>query len=354
MKKSKVLFLVVSMLMVASLLLAACQPAAPAEEAPAEGGADVFKVAMLTDLGGLSGSEDTKGFTDLCWDGLLKARDELGVEILLIESREQADYEPNLVKAAEQGYDYVLGCGYLLTDAINAVAPRFPETKFAIVDSVVDGENTESIVFSEHEGSFLVGAIAAGMSETGTIGFVGGMEGPLIEKFEVGYMAGALAINPDIEVLSAYAGSFTDAAKGKELALGQYNKGADVIYHASGGTGLGVIEAATQMEKYAIGVDIDQDALSKGFVLTSMLKHVEIGVFNSIKDTVDGKFMGGVRVNDLKANGVGYSELKFTKDKIPAELLAKVDKLAEMIKAGDVVVPETMQALDAFTPPTVE
>lgn len=353
MKKSKVLFLVVSTLMVASLLLAACQPAAPAAEAPAEG-EKKFKAAMLTDLGGLSGSEDTKGFTDLCWDGFVKARDELGIEILLIEAREQADYEPNLVKAAEQGYDYVLGCGFLLTDAINAVAPRFPETKFAIVDSVVEGENTESIVFAEHEGSFLVGAIAAGMSETGTIGYVGGMEVPSIIKFEAGYIAGARAINPDIEVLSAYAGSFTDAAKGKELALGQFNKGADIIFHASGGTGLGVIEAATQVEKYAIGVDIDQDALSKGFVLVSMLKRVEVGVFNSLKDTIEGNFKGGIRVNDLKSNGVGYSDMRFTKDKVPAELLAKVDKLAEMIKAGDVVVPDTMEALDAFTPPTVE
>jgi basic membrane protein A len=215
---NKKLYLVLSLILVATLALSACAPkeeAAPAEEvapaeeaAPAEesaeGEASTFKVAMLTDLGGLAGSEEVKGFSDLGWDALKQAESELGVEITLLEAKELADLEPNLIKMASEGYDVVVGVGFLFTDAMTAVAPQFPDTKFIIVDSVVDQPNVASLVFAEEQGSFLVGAIAAGMSQTGTIGFIGGMESALIEKFEAGYIAGARAINPDIVVLSGY------------------------------------------------------------------------------------------------------------------------------------------------------
>jgi len=362
---NKKLYLVLSLILVATLALSACAPkeeAAPAEEvapaeeaAPAEesaeGEASTFKVAMLTDLGGLAGSEEVKGFSDLGWDALKQAESELGVEITLLEAKELADLEPNLIKMASEGYDVVVGVGYLFTDAMTAVAPQFPDTKFIIVDSVVDQPNVASLVFAEEQGSFLVGAIAAGMSQTGTIGFIGGMESALIEKFEAGYIAGARAINPDIVVLSGYTGSFTDVAAGKELSLTQYGQGADIIYAAAGSCGLGTIEAAKENGFYAIGVDTNQDGIAPGSVLTSMLKHVEVAVFNSIKGAYEGNFVPGITTYDLSVGGVGYSPMEYTKDAVPAELLTTVDGLAQRIINGEIVVPTTVEEANAFVLP---
>lgn len=345
MKKS--VFFLMAALTVVAMALSACAPAA----APAA--KKTFKAAMITDLGGLSTSPDTKGFSDLCWDALQKAKTDLGVEVTLLESKELADLEPNLTKMASEGYNYVVGCGYLFTDALTAVAPKFPDVKFAIVDSVVDAPNVQSLVFAANEGGFLVGALAAGMSKTGTVGFLGGMEGPLIKNFEVGYDAGAKTLNPTIKILSGYTGSFSDVAKGKEVSLTQFKQGADVIYAAAGACGLGTIEAAKENGFWAIGVDTDQDGYAKGSVLTSMVKHVEVGVYNSLKSAFDGTFKGGIISSDLKAGGVDMSEMKYTKDKVPAELLAKVAKLAEMIKSGAIKVPGTQEELDKFVPPTI-
>jgi basic membrane protein A len=339
MKKS----LIVVMLL--ALALGACAP----KPAAATG----FKAAMVTDLGGLSTSPDTMGFSDLCWQALQKGEKDLGIKITLIESKELADLEPNLTKAATEGYNFIVGCGYLFTDALTAVAPKFPNVKFALVDSVVDAPNVQNLLFAANEGGFLVGALAAGMSKTGTVGFLGGMEGPLIKNFEVGYDAGAKTLNPNIKILSGYAGSFSDIAKGKEISLTQFKQGADVIYAAAGACGLGTIEAAKENGFWAIGVDTDQDSYAKGSVLTSMVKHVEVGVFNSLKAAYDGTFKPGIVMSDLKAGGVGMSEMKYTKDKVPAELLAKIAKLAEMIKAGTIKVPGTQEELDKFVLPTI-
>ncbi len=319
--------------------------AAPAEEAPA------FKAAMVTDLGGLAASEESKGFSDLGWDALLKASEEYGFEVTLVESKELADLEPNMTKLADEGYNYIVGVGFLFTDAMNAVAPKYPDTHFAIVDSVVDSPNVDSLVFTEEEGSFLVGAMAAGMSKSGTIGFIGGMEVPLIEKFEAGYIAGAKSINPDIKVLSNYTGNFNDVASGKEASLVQFNQGADVIYAAAGACGLGTIEAAAEQGFWAIGVDTDQDGYAPGHVLTSMLKHVEVAVYESVVADYEGKFTGGVKVFDLAVGGVGYSEMKYTKDQVPAELINKVDVLSAAIVADKIVVPTTRDEANAFVLP---
>jgi len=332
-----------AILVVVAMALSAC--GAPAAKSG-------FKAAMITDLGGLAASPDTKGFSDLCWDALQKAKTDLGIEVTLLESKELADLEPNLTKMASEGYNYVVGCGFLFTDAMTAVAPKFPNVKFGIVDSFVDAPNVQSLVFAANEGSFLVGAVAAGMSKTGTIGFVGGMEIPLIKAFEVGYDAGAKSVNPNIKILSGYTGNFSDVAKGKEVSLTQNSQGADVIYAAAGSCGLGTFEAAKEKGFWAIGVDTDQDGYAKGSVVTSMLKHVEVGVFNSLKSAFDGTFKGGLVNSDLKIGGVGISEMKYTKDKVPAELLAKVTKLSDMIKAGTIKVPSTQAELDAFVLPT--
>ncbi len=348
---NKKLYVVLALVLVATLAFTACAPkeeAAPAEEAAAE---DTFKVAMLTDLGGLAASEEVKGFSDLGWDALKQAEAELGVEITLLEAKELADLEPNLIKMANEGYDVVVGVGFLFTDAMSAVAPQFPDTKFIIVDSVVDEPNIASLVFAEEQGSFLVGAIAAGTSQTGTIGFIGGMESALIEKFEAGYIAGARAINPDIVVLSGYTGNFTDVAAGKELTLTQYGQGADVVYAAAGNCGLGTIEAAEQEDLYAIGVDTNQDGIAPGFVLTSMLKRVEVAVFNAIKGAYEGNFVAGVTTYDLAAGGVGYSPMEYTKDAVPAGLLDTVNALAERIISGEIVVPTTVEEANTFVLP---
>jgi len=308
---------------------------------------------MVTDLGGLSTSPDTMGFSDLCWQALQKGEKDLGIKITLIESKELADIEPNLTKAATEGYNFIVACGFLETDAVKAVAPKFPNVKFALVDSVVDAPNVQNLLFAANEGGFLVGALAAGMSKTGKVGFLGGMEGPLIKNFEVGYLAGAKTMNPAIKTASIYTGSFSDVAKGKEASLTMFKQGADVIYAAAGACGLGTIEAAKENGFWAIGVDTDQDGYAKGSVLTSMVKHVEVGVFNSLKAAYDGTFKGGIVTSDLKAGGVGMSEMKYTKDKVPADLLAKVMKLADMIKAGTIKVPGTQAELDKFVYPTI-
>ena len=356
MKKLYKVSFIVSIVLVLTMLFTACAPAtepeAPATEPEAsEAGEAPFKAAMLTDLGGLAGSDEVKGFSDLGWDALLQARDDLGIEVTLLEAKELADLEPNLRKMASEGYQFVVGVGFLFTDAIDVVAPDFPDTHFAIVDSVVEQPNVASIVFGEEQGSFLVGAIAAGMSETGVIGFIGGMESPLIEKFEAGYVAGARAINPDIRVLTNYAGSFTDVAAGKEISLTQNNQGADVIYSAAGSVGLGAIQAAEDQGFWAIGVDIDQDGLAPGHVLTSMLKHVEIALYDVLKSAYEGNFEGGIHLYDLAVGGVGYSDLTYTRDQIPQDLLDQVDALAERIVAGEIDVPTLRADADVFVLP---
>ena len=346
MKTMRKLSIIASIVLVFAFVLASCAPKA---EAPA--GDAAFKAAMITDLGGLSSSEETKGFSDLGWDAFKKANEDLGFETTLIESKELADLEPNLRKMADEGYGIIVGVGYLFTDAIAAVAPDYPDTKFAIVDSVVDSPNVMSLTFAEEQGSFLVGALAAGMTTSGTVGFIGGMESALIEKFEAGFIAGARAINPDIKVVSGYTGNFNDVASGKELSLTQFGQGADVIYAAAGACGLGTIEAAKEKGFWAIGVDTNQDAVAPGSVLTSMLKHVEVAVYDAIKEAYDGTFAGGVKVYDLKVDGVGYSDMKYSVDKVPAELIEKVNGFAEDIKSGKIVVPTTRDEANAFVLP---
>jgi len=333
----------VSVLVVLLLAVTACAP--KAEEAAT----DEFTVAYLTDLGGLAGSDEIKGFSDLGWDAAKRAEEELGVPATLLEANELADLEPNLVKMAEEGHDLILCGGFLFTDAVNAVAPQYPDTLFAVVDGYAEGDNVQNIVFAANEGSFLVGAMAAGMSESGTIAFIGGMEGPLIEEFEAGYIAGARAIDPEIEVLSGYTGSFTDVAAGKELALAQYAQGADVNYAAAGNCQLGMIEAAVEEGFYAVGVDVDLDSLEPGTVLTSMLKKVDEGAFFTIRDAANGTFEAGYKRYNTADGTIDYTKNEYVADDVPAELYEAVDALKAKIAAGEIVVPTTVAEAVEFT-----
>ncbi len=243
-------------------------------------------VGMITDTGGLG----DQSFNDSAWAGMTRAEEEFGISKKVLESETADDYFPNLVSFAEEDADLVVGVGFLFNEAMIQAAEKFPEQKFAIVDSVVEADNVASITFAENEGSFLVGVIAGMQTETNKVGFIGGMKFPLIEKFEYGFRAGVKAVNPEAEVFVNYADSFEDAAKGKEIALVQHQKGADVIYHAAGGVGVGLIQAAEEEGFWAIGVDQDQSALSPSNVLCSMIKRVDNAVFQTIEAVQNDTF----------------------------------------------------------------
>lgn len=302
-------------------------------------------IGLVFDVGGLG----DKSFNDLAYAGLEKARKNLGVQVDYIEPGEGADKEAALRQLASVRHGLVFGTGFLFTDDINTVAADFPGKRFACIDYAIDPskkipDNVLAVKFREQEGSFLVGAIAALTSKTGAIGFVGGMDIPLIHKFEAGYRAGALYVNPKCRVLTGYAGvtgeAFKNPAKGKELALAQAGKGADVIFHASGSTGLGVFEAAREKGIYAIGVDADQYFEAQGRILTSMTKNVDVSVYRIITDFLEGKFQGGLKEFGLKDDGVGYVYDEHNKNLISPETIKKVEELKKLIIAGEIRVPD--------------
>ena len=319
------------------------------------------KVGLLFDLTG----RGDKSFNDSAAAGLDKATAELGITPSESAPSGDDDRAPRLELMVKDGQNLIVGVGFLWGGAIGAGAAANPDTHFAIVDSVVASfdnatpddttddvplNNVSSLVFAEQEGSYLIGAAAALTSKTGKIGFVGGVEFDLIKKFEAGYIAGAKAINPDIVILSQYVSQppdftgFTDTAKGKEIAGQMYADGADVVYHAAGQTGNGVFEAASQAgapgEVWAIGVDSDQYQTAapevQPYILTSMLKRVDVSVFETIKAESEGTFAGGVQVFDLKRDGVGYST---SGDFLSAETIAKLEELKAQIIDGTITVP---------------
>ena len=314
-----------------------------------------FRVGLVYDVGG----RGDLSFNDMAYAGLARGQKEFGARI------ETRDLEPTaggenreelLRLLAGEKFDLIFGIGFLFTDSITRVAKDFRTVKFGIVDGfIADQPNVVSLLFKEQEGSFLVGAAAALKSKTGKIGFVGGMKIPLIEKFEVGYIAGAKFVKPSIQVFSDYAGTtgeaFRDPVKGKELALAQYDRAADIIYHASGGTGIGVFEAAVVKKKLAIGVDADQSLTVKPDqrtqILTSMVKRVDVAVLETIKAVVNGQYKPGVRDFGLKQNGVGYAVNQFNKQFI-ADIIPRLEALKKDIIAGKIKVPSDKKQLEEF------
>lgn len=314
------------------------------------------RAALVLDTGGV----DDKSFNASAWAGAQKAQKELGMsesDIKYIETKADADFKTNLTTFATQNYDVVIAIGYKMKDALKEVAPQFPNIKFAIVDeSAPEGTtNCKGIRFKEEQGTFLAGYLAASMSKTKKIGFVGGQEGDLIGKFEAGYRAGAktAGFDPDKQVLTSYTGDWNDLTKGRSNAEQEFGNGADIIFQAAGKAGLGVIEAAKAKGPgfYAIGVDQDQDYIAEGRVLTSMVKHVDTSVFDTIKQVKEGNFQAGDHVYDLKEGGVGLSDMKYTKKDIPADVLAKLEKLKQMVADGTVVPPSKVKDVAAFQPP---
>lgn len=297
--------------------------------------ADV-SVGIVFSTGGLG----DQSFNDAAYRGLEEAAADFGIDFVFVEPTDVAEMEEHLRAYAQAGYDLVIAVGFQQESALEVVSEDYPGINFAIIDAVVDNPNVANLLFAEHEGSFLIGILAALMSETGTIGFVGGIESPVITRFQVGYEQGAQWANEDINVLINYAGSFGDPGRGKELAISQNERGADIVYHASGGTGNGVIEAAAEGGFYAIGVDSDQDHLAEGTVLTSMLKKVDVAVYNLIADLVDGQFEAGIHTFGIANDGVGLSEMRFTRDLIPAEVMDTIAEARELIAAGELVVAD--------------
>lgn len=309
-----------------------------------------FKVGLVFDVGG----RGDKSFNDSAYRGLERAQKELGVVYQYIEPAGEADKESGLRQLASQGYDLVFGIGFLFTDDITRVALDFPNQKFACVDyALIPGKtippNLLALRFREQEGSYLIGALAGLVTKTNAVGFVGGMDIPLIHKFESGFRAGFKKVNPQGRVLVGYAGmtgdAFKDPTKGKELGLSQYSSGADIIYHASGSTGLGVFEAARQKNKLAIGVDSDQYHEAPGYILTSMTKKVDETVFKTIEKAMKGEFEGGVWELGLKENGVGYVYDLNNKNLLASDVVRRVEVLRKEIESGKILVPKTREEL---------
>lgn len=338
-------------MLVLTLIVAACGQT-PAETPGAgtdTGGTDAggeagFKVAMVTDVGGV----DDNSFNQSAWEGHERLKEELGYEISYLQSTSHDQYQPNLIQLVRQGNELVWGIGFMMADDLAQVADANPNAKLAIVDFVytdADGnlavpENVVSVAFDEHEGSFLVGLIAGHMTKTGKVGFLGGVKFALIEKFEYGFMAGVKAANPNVEVIRNYAGAFDKADLGQQFASTMYDQGADIIYHASGGTGDGVfIEAKQRKNVWVIGVDKDQAFLGEDITLTSMVKRVDNAVYSVTKDTAEGNFPGGqVRTFGLAENGVGIAE---TQTHLTPEVLALVEEFRQKIINGEIKVPQT-------------
>lgn len=348
MKKSIALLLVLVMAM--SLFVGCGQKAEPAPATPApteQTPAPKVSFGMVTDVGGLG----DKSFNDSAYAGLTKAGQEYGVDVPVLQSTKQDDYEPNLNSMA-QSVDLTVGVGFLFENAMKAAADQYPDKKFGLVDMVVDKPNVMSVVFKEHEGSFLVGVIAGLTTKSNVIGFVGGMETPLIKKFEVGFRAGVASVKPNAKVLVNYTGVFDNPDKGKEVALAQFANKADVIYHASGACGIGVIQAADEKGFWAIGVDMDQSALSKNNkVLASMIKRVDTATYTMAKAIIDGTFAAKVLDLGIKEEGVGYSD---GGNNVPAEVKAAADKYKQAIIDGTIVVPSTEDEMKAFKPVTLQ
>jgi basic membrane protein A len=305
------------------------------------------KIGLVFDIGG----KNDESFNTAAWRGLQRAEDELGVTTEFVEPSEGADRESALRALAARHFDLVIGVGFVFGPTLERLAGQYPDVNFAGIDySPSDGfaglPNLAALTFREHEGSYLVGAIAGLESRSHTVGFVGGMRSPLILKFEAGYRAGVVKTCPDCKVDVAYAGTdgraFTDPTLGAELAAAQYEDGADIIFHAAGKTGDGVFAAAKQRDAMAIGVDLDQYKNAPCCVVTSMVKGVDVAVLDIIRDVVQHKFRGGVHELGLAEHGVGFVANEQNRRLLPLAYVHQAEALRDDIIAGRISVPKTV------------
>ena len=326
--------------------------APPAEEAPA------VVVSMATDVGGLG----DKSFNDGAYAGLQMGKDNLGVDPRIVESKQQTDYVPNLTGLAEDGSQLVFAVGFLMAEAVMEAASYNPNTYFAGIDIFAGDDapsNFQGISFNEHEAAYLAGIVAGYMTkeyasasdklnDDNVLGVVLGMFIPPVEKFEVGFMAGARSVNPEVEIISVTSGSFVDQAKGKEAALAMIKQGADIVFHAAGLTGLGAINACKEEGVMAIGVDVDQNNVAPDTVLTSAEKKIVQATYLTIESVVNGTFTGGNKFYGIKEDAVGISSFHSFDSIVPQAVKDAVAQATADMKAGKVKVPTTRGELDSM------
>jgi basic membrane protein A len=327
----KINFLLLSLF----LLLTCCTKKAAVQNAPGK-----VKVGLVLDKGG----KDDKSFNAAAFKGAEEAKKDFGIELKTIESPDDTAYEPAMRQLAERGYDLVITVGFSQADALKKISPLFPKTHFAIVDAFVDVPNVVSLIFSEHEGSFLIGYLAGLKTKSNIVGFIGGMDVDLIKRFELGFREGVAYANPKIKVLANYAGVSSEAwmnpTKGKEIALAQIGQGADILFAVAGATGQGVFDAVEEKKKLAIGVDSNQNWVKPGFILSSMMKRVDVAVYNTIKAESQGRFVWGNKYFGLADRGVDYALDKYNEALIPEEMRKKIEKVREDITSGKIKVSD--------------
>ncbi len=350
MKNRKVLWLII--LAALGLIASSCTERAVAKREGCK-----IKVGIVFDIGG----KNDRSFNAAAWDGVKRAQQDLDICLYDVEPGNPTSIEPAMRAFAEKNFDLIIGVGFAQGPIMQKVALDYPNNKFAIVDGVIfeeDGKtplkNVASLVFREHEGSYLVGMIAASKSKTGTLGFLGGMDIPLIHRFEKGYEEGARSINPNIKIIDNYVGvtdgAWNNPGKGKELSLAQIEKGADVIFTAAGNSGLGAFDAVEQYgknaqgeaNKFVIGVDSNQNGVKPGFVLTSMVKKVDNAVYDVVKEILAGRFEGGFHVFGLDKDGVAYAMDDNNRALIPADVIRKVEEARTKIGTGEIKVTDAM------------
>jgi basic membrane protein A and related proteins len=341
------------LLIAISLLL--CASCSERAEARREG--CKAKVGIVFDIGG----KNDRSFNAAAWEGVKRAQNDLPICLYDVEPGNPTSIEPAMRAFAEKNFDLIIGVGFAQGPIMQKVAKNYPNIKFAIVDGVIfeeDGKtplkNVASLVFREHEGSYLVGMIAAAKSKTGVLGFLGGMDIPLIKRFQKGYAEGAQSVRPDIKIVDNYVGvtdgAWNNPGKGKELSLAQIEKGADVIFTAAGNSGLGAFDAVEQFGKnaqgeanrFVIGVDSNQNGVKPGFVLTSMVKRVDNAVYDAIVEVLENRFVGGFHTFGLDKDGVAYAVDENNKSLIPADVLKRADEAKAKIVAGEIKVTDAM------------
>ena len=308
-------------------------------------GSDKVTVAMVSDVAGIN----DQSYNQSAWEGLERAKKELGIEIKYLESKQDSDYATNVETLADEEVDLIIGVGSKLSDTIKEAAKNYPDQKFAIIDETYPEipSNVKSVLFEAEQASYLVGLIAGKMSETKNVGFIGGLDIPVINTFKYGYMAGVKAADANCEIQAQYANSFNDQAKGKAITNQMISKGADVVFTAAGDVGTGSMEAIKEANKYGIGVDRDQSDLAPQNILTSAIKRVDVGMYETVKELVEGKFQGGTSTTyGLEQNGIGIADT--TSNLVPQDVLDFVNEKIEELKAGKISVPKTEEEYNEF------
>lgn len=301
-----------------------------------------FKVGMVTDVGGVNDGS----FNQSSWEGLQRAGEELGIQVNYLESKNDADYTPNIENFVDEDYDLIISVGYMLSDATRKAAEAYPDQQFAIIDDAANSDlpNVTCLMFEQAQSSYLVGYVAGKVTESNKVGFVIGMASDSMHQFGYGYLAGVKDANPDAEILQYNANAFNDPATGKSATTKMVTDGADVVFHAAGGTGLGVIEGCKENGIWAIGVDSDQSSIAPETILTSAMKRVDNASFDVAEAALYGTLEGGVKTYDITTAGVDIAP---TTDNLTPELLSEIEDVKAKIASGEIVVPNNKADFEA-------